>query len=55
MGLIILNVHWISRSFLHNMGIHFFILEEVRCSLSLAVLMKRTYVLLRLDVQAQNE
>jgi hypothetical protein len=37
------------------MGIHFFILEEVRCSLSLAVLMKRTNVLLWLDVQAQNE
>jgi len=42
-------------SSLHNMGIHFFILEEVRCSLSLVVLMKRTNVLLWHDVQAQNE
>jgi len=42
-------------SFLHDMGIHLFILEEMRCSLSLTVLMKRTYVLLRLDMQAQNE
>jgi hypothetical protein len=37
------------------MLIHLFNLEEMRCSLSLMVLMKRTYVLLRLDVQAQNE
>jgi len=42
-------------SFLHDMGIHLFDLEDMRCSLSLMVLMKRTYVLLRLDVQAQNE
>jgi hypothetical protein len=42
-------------SFLHDMGIHLFILEEMRCSLSLVVLIKRTYVLLRLDMQAQNE
>jgi hypothetical protein len=37
------------------MGIHLFNLEEMRCYLSLMVLMKRTYVLLRLDVQAQND
>jgi hypothetical protein len=37
------------------MGIHLFILEEIRCFLSLTVLMKRTYVLLWLDMQAQNE
>jgi hypothetical protein len=42
-------------SFLHDMRIHLFILEEMRCSLSLTVLMKRTNVLLWLDVQAQNE
>jgi hypothetical protein len=32
-------------SFLHHMGIHLFVFEEMRCSLSLTVLMKRTYVL----------
>jgi hypothetical protein len=45
-------VHFI---FLHDMVIHLFNLEEMKSSLSLMVLMKRTYVLLRLDVQAQNE
>jgi hypothetical protein len=58
MGLIIFNVYWICsldiRIIFTLYGIDLFTLEEVWCSLSLTVLIKRTYVLLRLDVQ-QNE